>query len=512
MKNSQDIDEIILNEGKRGKIIIGVMFAILLAGLDATVIGTVMPTVISNLGGMTLYSWVFSAYMLTTAVSMPVWGKLSDIYSKKKIFYIAILIFLIGSVLSGFSQSMIQLIIFRAIQGIGAGGLSAVPFTIIGSIFTPEKRSKGVGALSATWAIASILGPITGSFIVTHFSWRLAFFINLPVGILSMLLIRNYYSELLKVDKQKVDYLGAFVFTFSILTFLLAFLQFGKGAVFYSLEVLSFFFISIILFLIFIKIEGKFGNPIIILENYRIRNFRVGNLLAFLSGFAIYGVISFVPLFVQSVQGKSPIMAGLALMPMSLAWSLSSFSSGQIIPHYGNLNVIRVGFFSMIIGFSLSMLLNYDSTFIFIVLFIILIGAGMGFVTPAILITVQNSVEKKYLGVATSSQMLARTLGGTIGVSIMGSILNNSMQKYFNELIQSKNQIFVSDVLKKNFNDPQILLGSKIRALLLPDELDIVLNVFTKSLQNVFLLALLVVVMAVIISFQLKRFSYDLKK
>ncbi|RCK75171.1 MAG: drug resistance transporter, EmrB/QacA family [Ignavibacteriae bacterium] len=482
------------------------MFAVLLAGLDATVVGTVMPTVISNLGGMALYSWVFSAYMLTTAVSMPIWGKLSDIYSKKKIFYFAILFFLIGSVLSGFSQSMIQLIIFRAVQGIGAGGLSAVPFTIIGSIFTPEKRSKGAGALSATWGIASILGPITGSIIVTHFSWRLAFLINVPIGILSVLLIKQYYSELIKKDKQKIDYFGAIIFVISILSFLLAFLQFGKGAVFYSSEVISFLLISIILFLVFIKMEGRFGNPIVSLENYRIKSFGVGNLLAFLSGFAIYGVISFVPLFVQSIQGKSPIMAGLALMPMSLAWSFSSFSSGQIIPHYGNLKMIRIGFLLMIIGFTLSMFLNYDSTFIFIILFIILIGAGMGFVTPAILVTVQNSVEKKNLGVATSSQMLARTLGGTIGVSIMGSILSNSMQRNFDILLRSGTVVSASEILKSNLDNPQILLSSKMRSQMLPDELNIVLSVFTGSLQNVFLLALIVVLLAMIMSFQLRKF------
>lgn len=500
------MDEVFLNEGRRGKIIIGIMFAILLAGLDATVVGTVMPTVISDLGGMALFSWVFAIYMLTTAVSIPIWGKLSDKRSKKINFYYAIVIFLFGSVLSGLAQSMIQLIVFRAIQGIGAGGLSAVPFTIIGSIFSPEKRSKGAGALSATWGIASVLGPVAGSIFVTYLSWRFAFFINVPIGIISLHLVNRYYVENNKNEEQKIDYIGALFFLISILVFMLSFLIYGKGAKFYSFEVLTLLVLSILFFLIFVKFEGRFGDPIISLANYRIKNFGIGNLLAFLSGFAIYGVISFVPLFVQSIQGKSPMMAGFALMLMSLAWSASSFSSGQLVPFTGSIKMIRIGLFLMISGFLLSVFLSHTSAFIFIILFIILIGAGMGFATPAILVIVQNSVQKNNIGVATSSQMLSRTLGGTIGVSIMGSILNNSMQNNFRSLFLSESLISLPKIVEQHINNPQVLLSSKVRSQILPDELNIILSIFTNSLQNVFLLALLVVIFAMIMSFLFKGF------
>lgn len=500
------IDEVALNEGRRGKIIIGIMFAILLAGLDATVVGTVMPTVISELGGMALYSWVFSAYMLTTAISIPIWGKLSDKKSKKANFYFAIVIFLFGSVLSGLAQSMFQLIIFRAIQGIGAGGLSAVPFTIVGSIFTPEKRSKGAGALSATWGIASVLGPVTGSIIVTYLSWRFAFFINVPFGLISLYLVKRYYIELSKKEEQRIDYIGALIFILSILIFMLSFLIYGKGKKLLSYEVISLLLISSILFLIFVRFEGKYGDPIVSIANYRIRNFGIGNLLAFLSGFAIYGVISFVPLFVQSVQGKSPMVVGFALMMMSLAWSFSSFTSGQIIPFLGSLKLIRIGLLLMIIGFSLSVFLSYNSVFIFIILFIILIGAGMGFATPAILVTVQNSVPINRIGVATSSQMLARTLGGTIGVSIMGSILNNSMQSNFKSLSVDKNISSLPNIISENINNPQILLSSKMRSQILPNDLNVILSVFTNSLQNVFLLGLIVVSFGMVVSFLFGNF------
>lgn len=506
MKEPYTIDEVFLNEGRRGKIIVGIMFAILLAGLDATVVGTAMPTVISDLGGMAFYSWVFSAYMLTTAVSIPIWGKLSDKKSKKITFYFAIGIFLFGSILSGLAQSMIQLIIFRAIQGIGAGGLSAVPFTIIGSIFSPEKRSKGAGALSATWGIASVLGPITGSILVTYLSWRFAFFINIPIGLVSLYLVNRYYTELSKKEEQRIDYIGALIFVISILFLMLSFLIYGKGSGFFSFEVLSFLILSMLLFLIFVKFEGKFGDPIISLDNYRIKNFGIGNLLAFLSGFAIYGVISFVPLFVQSVQGKSPMIAGFALMVMSLAWSLSSFSSGQLIPYSGPIIMIRIGLFLMIIGFLMSILLSYDSAFIFIILFIILIGAGMGFATPAILVTVQNSVRKNIIGVATSSQMLARTLGGTIGVSIMGSILNNSMQDKLKSHIIEQSNSSLSKIMSDNINNPQVLLSYKTRTQITGDELNIILSIFTGSLQNVFLLALSVVSVGIVVSFLFEGF------
>lgn len=505
MNQTQTIDEVALNEKNRVNIVIGVMFGVMLAGLDATVVGTAMPTIISDLGGMALYAWVFSAYMLTTAISMPLWGKLSDVYGKKTNFQIAVIIFLIGSILSGASQNMVQLIIFRGVQGIGAGGLAAVSYALIGSIFPPQKRGRGAGALAATWGISSLLGPLTGSFIVTHFHWQWVFFINIPVGILSIFIVQFYLKEIATTKKEKIDYVGASFFITSVLSLLMAFLLFGKGSAIFSFEVTGLIVVSVVLIIAFIMNEGKFGDPIIRIDYYRDRAFGVGNLLAFLAGFAMYGIISFVPLFVQSIQGGTPLTAGLAIMPMALAWSAASFSSGRLIQKHGEKLFIRLGLILMAIGFLAATFIRYDSPMYFVIVFVSLIGAGMGFNTPAILVTVQNSMNKNVIGVATSSQMLARTLGGTMGVSIMGTTLARSMLNEFNELSITGKLHSLPEVVQKNLGEPHELLSSQMRSLMQQQDLVTVLSVFTNSLQNVFFVALSVVILGFIISWLLPK-------
>lgn len=505
MNQTQTIDDVALNEKNQTKIVIGVMFGVTLAGLDATVVGTAMPTIISALGGMALYTWVFSAYMLTTAISMPLWGKLSDVYGKKTLFQIAVLFFLIGSILSGVSQNMVQLIIFRGVQGIGAGGLAAVSYALIGTIFPPAKRGRGAGALSATWGISSLLGPLTGSFIVTHFDWQWVFFINIPVGILSIILIQINLNEITQTKSERIDYAGAAIFISAVFSLLMAFLLFGKGSAFFSFNVTGLIIVSVVLIITFILNEGKFGDPIIRVDYYRDRAFGVGNLLAFLSGFAMYGIISFVPLFVQSIQGGSPLTAGLAIMPMAIAWSAASFSAGRLIQKYGEKLFIRLGLVLMIAGFLVATFVHYDSPMYFVILFVLLIGAGMGFSTPAILVTVQNSMNKNAIGVATSSQMLARTLGGTMGVSIMGTTLARSMLIEFGELSKTGKLNSLPELVRKHLGEPHELLSSHLRGLMQHQDLVTVLSVFTNSLQNVFFVALIIVILGFIVSWFLPK-------
>ncbi|MDI6803727.1 MAG: MDR family MFS transporter [Bacteroidota bacterium] len=505
MNQTQTIDDVALNEKNRTKIVIGVMFGVTLAGLDATVVGTAMPTIISVLGGMALYTWVFSAYMLTTAISMPLWGKLSDVYGKKPLFQIAVLFFLIGSILSGASQNMVQLIIFRGVQGIGAGGLAAVSYALIGTIFPPAKRGRGAGALSATWGISSLLGPLTGSFIVTHFDWQWVFFINIPVGILSIIIIHINFKEITQAKRERIDYAGAAIFIASVFSLLMAFLLFGKGSAFFSFNVTGLIMVSVIFIFAFITNEGKFGDPIIRIDYYRDRAFGVGNLLAFLAGFAMYGIISFVPLFVQSIQGGSPLTAGLAIMPMALAWSAASFSAGRLIQKYGEKLFIRLGLVLMATGFLAATFVHYDSSMYFVIIFVSFIGAGMGFNTPAILVTVQNSMNKNVIGVATSSQMLARTLGGTMGVSIMGTTLARSMLVEFSELSKTGKLNSLPEVVQNHFGEPHELLSSHLRGLMQQQDLVTVLSVFTNSLQNVFFVALTIVILGFIVSWLLPK-------
>jgi EmrB/QacA subfamily drug resistance transporter len=510
--NSEEIpDEVKLNEANRSKIVLGVMFGVFLAGLDATVVGTAMPTIISELGGMTLYSWVFSAYMLTTAVSMPLWGKLSDVHGKKSMLRSAVIVFLVGSILSGASQNIVQLIVFRGIQGIGAGGLSSVSFALIGSIFPSEKRGKGVGAVGATWGISSIIGPLLGSFIVTHFAWGWVFYVNIPFGLISIYIISKYLQENLVHKKERIDYVGAAVLTIAILSLLFAFLRSGKASSYFSTDVLSLVILFFILIFVFIKIEGRFGEPIVRVEYYRDRVFSVTNILAFMSGFAIYGVIAFVPLFVQSIQGGSPLKAGLAITPMALAWSAASITSGRIMHKVGERKMIRIGLLFMAVGFLLAYFVQYDSSIVYIILCVIFIGAGMGIQTPAILVTIQNSIKKSALGVATSSQMLSRTLGGTIGVSVLGSALAGSMLRQFHSSeLQGELSSFPASVLG-HLGEPQELLSRNMRELMNSEQLITILNVFTNSLHTVFITAFVIVIISLAISFLLPPRPSDIK-
>ena len=511
LNSHQILDEVQLNEPNRGKIVLGVMFGVFLAGLDATVVGTAMPTIISQLGGMSLYSWVFSSYMLTTAVSMPLWGKLSDVYGKKNTLRSAVIIFLLGSIFSGTSQNMVQLIVFRGIQGIGAGGLSSVSFALIGSIFPPEKRGKGVGAVSATWGISSIVGPLLGSFLVTHFAWGWVFYVNIPFGLVSIYILNKYLKENLVHKKERIDFVGAAILTTAILSLLFAFLRIGKTSSFFSNDIILFIFMFCVLLYVFIKIEGKFGEPIVRIEYYRDRVFSVTNALAFMSGFAIYGVIAFVPLFVQSIQGGSPMMAGLAITPMALAWSAASITSGRIVHKVGERKMIRIGMLFMAVGFLLAYFMQYDSSITYIILCVMFIGAGMGIQTPAILVTIQNSMSKSALGVATSSQMLSRTLGGTIGVSVLGSALAGSMLSQFQSSeMQSKLTSFPATVLG-HLGEPQELLSRHMREQMNPDQLITILNVFTRSLHSVFLTAFVVVIISLVVSFLLPFRKSEIK-
>ncbi|MEK6570425.1 MAG: MDR family MFS transporter, partial [Bacteroidota bacterium] len=412
-------------------IVIGVMLGVFLAGLDATVVGTAMPTVVSDLGGLHLYSWVFSSYMLTTAVFMPLFGKLSDLWGRKRVFYAAVGFFLVGSMLSGTAQNMLQLVLYRVIQGVGSGGMAAVPFAIIGSIFPPGKRGRAFGFIAAVWGISSIIGPALGSFIVMHISWRWVFYVNIPFGTASIILISLAYHESVQRGSVSVDVKGALSLGIAITAILLAFFTIGKGEEVTSLFVLLLSGISLAMVYVFIRSEKTAKDPLLPLEFFRIKDFRAANVCGFIGGFAIFGGVAFVPLFIQSVQGGSPMKVAMVVTPMSLGWALSSIVTGQVLHLTGPRRIVLGGMGVMASGFLLASFVQLGSPLYYMILSTTLIGMGMGVQTPALLTTAQNSLHSGVLGVATSSQMLSRMLGGAIGASIMGAALTHSMQDEF---------------------------------------------------------------------------------
>ncbi len=487
-------------ESPRLRIILGCVLSAFLAALDTTILATVMPTIVEELGGLSLYSWVFSVYMIMTAVSMPIWGRLCDLLGKRHLFVAAVVFFLFGSVLCGLSQNMTQLIVFRGLQGIGAGGLSAVPFALISTVFPSYERGKALGVLASAWGISGIVGPLLGSLIVTSLHWRWVFYINLPIGATAITVIWRHYTEVAAHRMERIDYPGALLLACAIIALLLTFLQVGRGSGVVSAGV-GVPAIAFILFLGFFVVQERGAeSPLLELAFFRRRAFWVGNLLGFTASFAMYGIIAYMPLFTQSVQGGTAVQAGLVITPMSLAWSASSVASGRLVSRIGENAMIRFGMVMTAIGFLLALFIRVDSSISYLILCVVSAGVGMGAQTPSLMLSVQHSLDQKNVGVATSTQMLARTIGGAVGVSLLGSILTGSMGLSIQELAGAGTLDRFPEAAKALFGDPQKLLGLDIRPLLSRQDLTTVYSVFTDALHTVFLTSLTIIVAGLAVS------------
>ena len=427
---AEDLSAPLIDSKSRMLIIAATLLALFLGAMDALVMSAAMPTIVTELGGLHLYSWVYSAYFLSRAVSLPLFGKLADIFKSKTLILISIGIFILASVGAGLSQSMAMLIFFRTIQGIGAGGNFALVYIILSDISTPETRGKTLSMGSFIWGLASVLGPSLGGFIVTYFSWRWIFFINLPLGCFSLIGIAAYLKEIRpKKDEVVIDYPGAAFLTITILALLTTFLIAGRTYAWTSPHVIGLILIFFAAGIIFYYIEMRAPNPILSMSFFKIRGFSVGNVAVFFSSFVIFAMFAFAPLFIQGAQGKSPMAVGVAMLSLSLGWSLGALAIGQTINRIGKKPAAIAGAFCLIIGSAGTLFFTTATSMVtsFIIFFIA--GTGMGFVTLSTLMVVQNSLSLADLGVATSTHQFARTLGGTIGVGISGGLMTWGLTK-----------------------------------------------------------------------------------
>ena len=481
-----------------------------LGALDTTILATVMPTIVGDLGGLHLYSWIFSVYMIMTAVSMPIWGRLSDTMGKKTLFTAAVGLFLLGSVLCGMSASMLELILFRGIQGIGAGGLASVPFALVSTVFPPRDRGKALGVLASVWGISSVIGPLLGSAIVTYAHWRWVFYVNVPLGAAAVATIAKHFADASGRRREPIDYAGATFLAVAIVSLLLAVLGFGGARGEAGAGAWPFLLVFLLFTALFIRRESRAPHPLLDLALFTRRAFWVGNVLGFVSSFAMYGIIAFVPLFAQTVQGGTAMRAGLVITPMSLAWSASAFAAGRLTKRLGENALTRTGMVLMAAGFLLSLGTTYNSSIPFLMLCVATVGAGMGCQTPSLMLTVQQSVEHGYVGVATSTQMLARTIGGAVGVSVMGAAVTGSMIRDFASLERSGGLEGFPAAVRHMIGDPQKLLGGEVRSLLGPDQLATVLTVFTQALHAVFLTGLVTIIAGLALSAALPPSSMHL--
>ncbi|HVB73573.1 MAG TPA: MDR family MFS transporter [Ktedonobacteraceae bacterium] len=469
---------------------IALMLGMALASLDSTIVGTALPTIVGKLGGITLYSWVFSAYLLTSTTSVPIYGKLADIFGRKPVFLFGTALFLIGSAASGAAQSMVQLIIFRAVQGLGAGAVLPIVLTIIGDIFALKERTRVQGLFSGVWGVSSILGPALGGLIVDHFSWRWVFYINIPFGLLSAILLIIALNEHVERKRSSIDYLGSMTLTAGIVALLFAFLQGGVTWDWFSLPSLSLFASSLVLLLLFLYQEVRAPEPILPLTLFKNRIIAISSIGGFVLGVVMFGVTTYVPLFVQGVKGGTATSAGITLGPLLLAWPITSALSGKIIMRYGYRPTAVLGALLVTIGMVMVMFFQVGTGLPFIVVAMLIIGSGLGLMSTAFVISVQNAVPWNLRGVATASTQFVRTIGGTIGVALMGTILNTQMAARFSPIFARYPDVVAQ--LPAHIAPSNVLLTPNVRQSLPLAFLGQLQSALAQSLFWVFALALVV--------------------
>ncbi|MGX1271551.1 MDR family MFS transporter [Streptomyces phaeoluteigriseus] len=415
-------------------VILALMITMMLAMLDNMIVGTAMPTIVGDLGGLEHLSWVVTSYTLATAASTPIWGKLGDMYGRKGAFLSSIVIFLAGSVLSGMAQDMGQLIGFRAVQGLGAGGLMVGVMAIIGDLVPPRERGKYQGMMAGVMAIAMIGGPLVGGTITDHWGWRWAFYINLPLGVVALGLITAVLHLPKKRSKARIDYLGAGLLTVGITSIVLVTTWGGTEYAWSSARIMELIGIGVAALVGFVFWQTRAVEPILPLHIFRSRNFTLMAVIGFITGFVMFGATLFLPLYQQSVQGASATNSGLLLLPMLGAMLVTSMVAGRITTSSGRYKIFPVvGSALMIVGLYLLSTMDTDTSRFTSGVFMAVVGLGMGCLMQITMLVAQNSVEMKDMGVASSSATLFRTLGSSFGVAIMGALFNSRVQDAMSE-------------------------------------------------------------------------------
>lgn len=415
-------------------VLLALMITMMLAMLDNMIVGTAMPTIVGELGGLEHLAWVVTAYTLATAASTPIWGKLGDMYGRKATFMTSIVIFLIGSALSGMAQDMGQLIGFRAVQGLGAGGLMVGVMAIIGDLIPPRERGKYQGMMAGVMALAMIGGPLVGGTITDNWGWRWSFYINLPLGVVALGLISVVLHLPKKRAKAGIDYLGVVLLTVGITSIVLVTTWGGSQYAWSSARIMELIGIGVASLIGFVFWQTKAAEPIVPLHIFRSRNFTLMSIIGFITGFVMFGATLFLPLYQQSVQGASATNSGLLLLPMLGAMLVTSMVAGRVTTNTGRYYVFPVvGSVLMVIGLYLLSTMDTGTTRFTSGVFMAVVGLGMGCLMQITMLVAQNSVEMKDMGVASSSTTLFRTLGSSFGVAIMGALFNNRVQDVMSE-------------------------------------------------------------------------------
>jgi EmrB/QacA subfamily drug resistance transporter len=414
---------------QRIRVIFGaLMLVVLLASLDQTIVATALPTIVGELGGLQHLSWVVTAYLLASTVTGPIYGKLGDLYGRKVVLQAAILIFLIGSALCGIAQGMTELIAFRALQGLGAGGLMVTSIAVVGDIIPPRDRGRYQGLFGAVFGVSTVIGPLLGGFFVDNLSWRWIFYVNLPVGVLALFVIGVVFHSRAEHVRHAIDYLGAATLAGGLACIVLFTSLGGTTEPWGSPQSIALVVIGVALLGLFLLVESRAQEPILPLELFRNRTFAVTSAIGFIIGLALFGSVTYLPLFLQVVKGMSPTRSGLQLTPMMGGLLITSILSGRAISRFGRYRPFPIaGTAVMTIGMVLLARLSVSSSTWTAALDMLVLGLGLGLVMQVLVLAVQNAVDFRVMGVATSGAILFRQVGGSIGLAVFGAIFSNSL-------------------------------------------------------------------------------------
>ena len=432
-----------MEDPRTRRAVIGVMLSIFLAAMESTVVATAMPKVVGSLGGLHMYSWVFSGFLLTSTVTMPLWGRLSDLYGRRTMYLTGLVVFLGGSALSGLARTMTELIAFRMLQGLGAGSLITLGMTIVGDLFQLERRAKMQGYISGVWGVASLVGPLLGGLLTDYVSWRWVFYINLPFGVIAMVLIGGALARGRPTERTPViDYAGIALFATGVSALLLGAVQAGRIGAWGRLDVLGALAVAVVALGAFVAVERRAPEPIVPLGLFGNRIVLAAVATGFFAGMAMFGAISFVPLFLQQVAGSSATIAGFVLTPFVIGWVVLSAASARLVLRIGYRIVVFAGMICLALAFVLFSRWDATLTTGTAMRDVLIGGVGMGLNMVPMLIAVQSAVPRTELGVATAMTQFFRAVVGAIGLSVMGAVMAQRLQAGLS-MVEALHGVFV---------------------------------------------------------------------